>query len=226
MAKCPDCGAPQGAVVPPRKGTSRASLAGLMLITAFALGTFSGLGVLLGPEPVANEPNLFGLTFPLNGTVRDENGTPVADVNVTYGSVNVSTTENGAFGFAEVPLGVVDLEFRSKTHANLTIRLFVSSAQTIDATLPPSGAEPRRVEHSSYSSVGLVYQYCGFLWLGCALLALLGGVAAYRRRAWGLALAGAIAALFVSPPLSFVVGGVAIFLLVRGKREFVRLPKT
>ena len=49
------------------------------------------------------------------------------------------------------------------------------------------------------------------------VLAIIGGVFALKRRSWGMALTGAIAAFIIS----FVFGLCAIIFLVMSKREFV-----
>lgn len=52
--------------------------------------------------------------------------------------------------------------------------------------------------------------------IAIGFIALIGGIFALRRRAWGLALAGAILALFPIIPL----GVLAIIFVSMGKREF------
>ena len=224
MAKCPDCGAPQGTVVAPRKGFARASAAGFILIVAFALGTFQGLFIVADPELPANQPAIYGAEFPVNGTVRDETGAPAAGINVTFADRNVLTDENGSYLFTAVPSGVVDVVFRGEGRGNLTVRVFLYRATSVDADLRAPGSPDERVNHESSEVMNLAFQICGFVLIGSGLLCLLGGIAAYRRRRWGLALAGAVAALFVSPPVSLAVGGLAIFLVSRAKNEFQRLP--
>ena len=50
------------------------------------------------------------------------------------------------------------------------------------------------------------------------VIAIVGGIYAIRRRAWGMALAGAICALLVPPP--FILGILAIVFITMGKEEF------
>lgn len=208
----------------PRKGFSRSSAAGFILIVAFVLGTFQGLFIVFEPELPANQPAIYGAEFPINGTVRDENGTPVADVNVTFLDTTVLTDGNGSYTLPGLPSGVVDLVFHAQGHGNLTVRIFLYRAQSVDVQLLGPGSADARIDHESYEIVNIAFQVCGFVLIGCGLLCLLGGIAAYRRRSWGLALAGAVAALFVSPPLSLAVGGLAIFIVSRAKNEFQQLP--
>ena len=49
------------------------------------------------------------------------------------------------------------------------------------------------------------------------IIPIIGGIFSLKRRLWGLALAGAICALF---PLTFIFGILAIIFLVMGKNEF------
>ena len=51
-------------------------------------------------------------------------------------------------------------------------------------------------------------------------LALIGGIYALKRRKWGLALAGSIAAIFASMPLPFL-GIAATIFIVLSRKEFV-----
>lgn len=224
MVKCPDCGAPQGTAVPARRTSSKASTIGLLLVVSFLLGTIQGFYIVLQPDIAPNQWGIYGVSFPVHGTVQDENGTPLADVNVTHGDASTRTDANGSYAFADVSPGVVDFLFAAEGHANVTVRFFLQRAETIDAQLPASGAEAPRIDHPTYENLRIIFQSCGVIVLGCSLLALLGGIAAYRRRSWGLVLAGAIAALFVSPPISPLVGALAIFLAVRARAEFTRLP--
>lgn len=55
----------------------------------------------------------------------------------------------------------------------------------------------------------------GFV-LIAGIVAMVGGIAAVRRRGWGRALAGAIAAVFLLPP----VGILALVMVILGEGEF------
>jgi hypothetical protein len=206
--------------VAPRRGVSRASAVGLLLLISVMLGVFQGLFVVLDPELPANQPALYGSSFAINGTVLDANGVPLAGVNVSVPSQNVTTDALGGYRFDAVPSGVIDVEYRAEGNPNGTVRVFLIQDQTVDFRFAATPEEATRVDHGSYRMVSIVFQACGFVLLGCAALCLLGAVAAYRRRSWGLALAGSIAALFVSPPLSLLVGAIAIYMVARGKSEF------
>lgn len=50
------------------------------------------------------------------------------------------------------------------------------------------------------------------------IIAIVGGIYAIRKRAWGMALAGAICALLIPPP--FILGILAIVFITMGKDEF------
>lgn len=51
------------------------------------------------------------------------------------------------------------------------------------------------------------------------IVAIVGGIYALRRRVWGLALAGAICAFLIPPPIT-VLGILAIIFVAMGKGEF------
>ena len=68
--------------------------------------------------------------------------------------------------------------------------------------------------------------YLGQLMAGVAavpivlgIVGIIGGIYALRRKVWGLALAGAICALFILP-FGILVGLLAIIFLTLGKNEF------
>jgi hypothetical protein len=58
----------------------------------------------------------------------------------------------------------------------------------------------------------------GFPMIILGVVAIVGGVFALRRRVWGLALAGAICALFM--PTIALLGILAIIFVAMGKKEF------
>ncbi|MFC1845831.1 hypothetical protein ACFLYM_00250 [Chloroflexota bacterium] len=53
-----------------------------------------------------------------------------------------------------------------------------------------------------------------------AIIAIVGGVYALKRKIWGLALAGAILSIFIASPLGLALGIAAIVLLILSKEEF------
>lgn len=65
--------------------------------------------------------------------------------------------------------------------------------------------------------VGTVFGAAGVLWVILAVIAIVGGVFAIRRRAWGLALAGAICAVIW--PTS-ILGILAIIFVALSRPEF------
>ena len=53
-----------------------------------------------------------------------------------------------------------------------------------------------------------------------AVLALVGGIYALQRKVWGWALAGSIAAILASLPLSLFLGIAAVILVAQSRNEF------
>ena len=60
--------------------------------------------------------------------------------------------------------------------------------------------------------------------IALGLVAILGGVYALRRRRWGIALAGAICAAMIPPPL--FLGVLAIVFIAVGREEFIEGPES
>ena len=74
-------------------------------------------------------------------------------------------------------------------------------------------------------TIGLLAGFWGMGAIGAPLIvieiiSIIGGIFAIRRNIWGLALAGAICALF--PPPVIVLGILAIIFVAMGKKEFAQ----
>lgn len=75
---------------------------------------------------------------------------------------------------------------------------------------------------------GMGYGMMGMPWLGAigislivlGVISIIGGIFALQRRVWGLALAGAICALF--PPPLIVLGILSIIFLALSRKEFTQ----
>jgi subtilisin family serine protease len=78
-------------------------------------------------------------TFPVTGTVTDEEGTPIAGAKVTLLSTPiapVTTDASGAYGFADVPAGSYDVQVEAGTCLDgQTIQLVVDADETLDFVL-------------------------------------------------------------------------------------------
>lgn len=72
---------------------------------------------------------------------------------------------------------------------------------------------------SPLAEVGGIYALPGSGAIGLGIVALIGGIYALRRKAWGLVLTGAILAL-PSFPIGTVLGILAIIFVSLGKKEF------
>ena len=64
--------------------------------------------------------------------------------------------------------------------------------------------------------LGAIIGMFGAASIAAGIVAIVGGIFAFRRRVWGLALAGSILAIFCMAPL----GVLALIFLVLGTREF------
>lgn len=209
---------------PTRMRFSRASSAGLMLLILFGLAMLQGFWIVANPDLPAEQPSPLSVgAFSIRGNVTDADGRPVPNATVSVGDPaqrNTTTDAAGSYRLDGVPSGLVGLEVRAPPHAGATVRLFLFTDEVVDVRLPSAGAPEALVEHGSYSIVRGALQACGVLILGFGLVAVLGAVACYRRRNWGLALSGAICGLFVLLPVSLVVGGIAVALVSTAKKEF------
>ena len=68
--------------------------------------------------------------------------------------------------------------------------------------------------------IGRIMGALGAAGIGLGIVAVIGGIFALRRRAWGLALTGAILSLPLMPPLGPVLGILSIIFVSKGKGEF------
>lgn len=64
----------------------------------------------------------------------------------------------------------------------------------------------------------------GIILIVIGIISVIGGISALKRRKWGLALAGAILALF--PPPAIVLGILSIIFLALSKHEFNQIAST
>jgi hypothetical protein len=155
--------------------------------------------------------------------VRDANGTAVSNATVTLGgggknaTKNTTTDAGGAYRLEGVPIGVYDLNVTASNRTAI-VRMRVRQDEHVEVSLPAQGMVDS--EHESVGFIRLWLQVCGGLLLGLCLVTLLGTIACYRRRAWGLAVAGAITGSLLWLPLSLLLGIIALVLLLKGRSEF------
>jgi hypothetical protein len=77
---------------------------------------------------------------------------------------------------------------------------------------PHAGAYPQ-TPHLFFPGMGIA---CGIALLVIGVLAIVGGVYALKLKAWGLALAGSIAAVITGP----IIGLLALIFVVLGREDF------
>lgn len=75
------------------------------------------------------------------------------------------------------------------------------------------------IDPRDITGAGVIFAVVGAGILVLGIVSILGGVFALQRRVWGLALAGAICALFI-PPFGTILGILAIIFVSMGKKEF------
>ncbi|MBI2078176.1 MAG: carboxypeptidase regulatory-like domain-containing protein [Euryarchaeota archaeon] len=217
-ARCPDCGAPIGR----RKAAfGRARLAASILALLFLLAAFQTAFVL--DDPVARSvptPAGFGDVV-LSGVVRDATGNPASGVAVSAGAATNTTDAAGGYRVGGLGVGVHEVRFVGPDNETLVLRIFLTRDRTADVSLPGPGTVAT-ADHPSVTPVLLASKLCGGLLVGVGLLTAAGAVAAWRQRRWGLVLTAAIAGAFASLPLSIVLSGIAVYVVVAARKEFGR----
>lgn len=221
-ARCPECGAP--ALRETRGGFGRASAAGIFLLSLMVLGVFQGISFLIDPglEP-ASGIRLGGPILSVAGVVRDPTGAPVNNVTVTLAGPSeqiTSTDAQGGYRLENATPGVHDVVFTHPDQGSLRIRTVLLRDATMDAGLPGAPGEARYEESAAFRSLERITRALGAVVLGAGVLAAAGAAACFRRRGWGLALAGAIAGLAASLPLSLLIGGLTVVLVATARPEF------
>lgn len=223
MAKCPSCGLP----LKPQadQGRSRSLFAGFLLLALFAVGVLQAGLIIADPDAAVQPGSAFAVgSFEVAGAVLDANGTGVPNATVVLfegarekDPRNTTTDATGAFTFSDVEIGVYDLNATLDNRTSV-VRIMIRQDETVNITLPAEGEV--RTEHGSLAFIRVWLQVCGGLVLGLCLVTLLGTIACYRRRAWGLAIAGAVTGSLLWLPLSLLLGLIAVVLLVKGRPEF------
>lgn len=202
----------------PVSSFGRARLAAFLLALLFLLAAFQAAFVVRDPLDRQVVPLGFG-DISLAGVVRDTQANPVPGVLVTAGGKSNVTGEDGSYRLGGLGVGVHEVRFVGRDNATLVFRVFLGRDREADVALPGPG-EVARADDASVAPVALASRICGGLLLGVGLLTALGAVASWKRRKWGLALAGAIAGVFASPPLSIVLGAIAVYVVASAKKEF------
>jgi hypothetical protein len=140
-------------------------------------------------------------------------------------TASVFTNSNGTFEFTNIPLGIYNISataenFNINKTSNLVVDHNLNLTENFELTELNSPVK-------ATADVGVVY-YCLLGLVIIAIIALLGGISAYRRKRYGLAFAAAV--LSVGPAIllytdSFICGAavisvVALLLIVLSKNEF------
>ncbi|MCK5560027.1 MAG: carboxypeptidase regulatory-like domain-containing protein, partial [Thermoplasmata archaeon] len=170
------------------------------------------------------------------GRVVDENDEPLPDAKVKIVSRDIEidggnityTDQSGNFRFDDIPIGIYDLSAVAENYyinksCNLTVEYngIVNENFTLKYI-----SSPREVT----ADLAVMY-YCLVIYAIIAIIALLGGISAYRRKRYGLAFAGAVVGVIpaILPYTDLCICGSAILsvfallLLVLAKNEF-KLP--
>jgi hypothetical protein len=87
------------------------------------------------------------------------------------------------------------------------------AAQGVAPRLAPHAGAYPQMPHLFFPGMGIA---CGIALLVIGVLAILGGVYALKLKAWGLALAGSIAAVITGP----IIGLLALIFVVLGREDF------
>jgi hypothetical protein len=169
----------------------------------------------------------------VTGRVLDENDEPLQgakvqlvgwDVEQYEGNVTYSD-QAGNYEFSDIPIGLYNLTAVAENYyINKSLNLTVEHNGTATANYKLDYiSSPRKVT----ADLTVIY-YCLLIFFIIAIIALLGGISAYRRKRYGLAFAaavlGVIPAVLISTEL-FICGGaivsvIALLLLVLAKNEF------
>lgn len=172
----------------------------------------------------------------VTGRVVDENDEPLPDAKVQIvnsdieiDGVNITyTDQSGNFRFDDIPIGIYDLAAVAENYyINKSLNLTVEHNGIVNENFTlKSISSPREVT----ADLAVIY-YCLVIFAIIAIIALLGGISAYRRKRYGLAFAGAVVgiipAILMNTELcicgSAILSVLALMLLVLAKNEF-QLP--
>lgn len=222
--------------------------AGMMLLFVAVIGLWMGSVLVFTDDLVASGFADMEGTGDFAGRVTGPDDAPIAGVQVstTHGPdglaidavdrVNVTTGPDGRYRFTDLAAGVYTFRF---THPNQTAvvlqapvypdsyaSLFSGGSAFGNVEMPaPGGTEAKQVSRiDELQSAGRV---AGWIILVLSALALAGGWACIRRKAFPLAVVGAVAGIFT---FGFIVGSIvsalALILILMSRKEFPRKAQT
>ncbi len=169
----------------------------------------------------------------VTGNVMDEDDEPLQGAKLKlvgsdaelYEDNVIYSGQDGKYEFSNIPIGLYNLTAVAENYyINKSCNLTVEQNSTVTANFILNYiSSPRKVT----ADLTVIY-YCMLIFFIIAIIALLGGISAYRRKRYGLAFAGAvlgvIPAVLISTELFICVGAilsvVALLLLVLAKKEF------
>lgn len=225
---------------PPRhvkKRSSKPAIAGaLLIINALIAIVIAGLLISVGWMFSSSDGSFefFGMseTGDITGTVVYENGTPVegATISIVGESLTTQTNENGGYTLSDVPTGNQKVIVEKDGYNTIIYKAFIEpsgsrwdpdnktmeSGNDFDFTLSEGN---QTLERGSYPPWDLIMNFlyvCAALILIFAIITLIGGVYAIKRRHFGIALTGAILGVLTGGILALI----ALFILLIAKEEF------
>jgi len=139
-------------------------------------------------------------TVTMSGRIQTGDGEPIADVSVEVQGTEISTVTNpaGEYTLNNVPVGAKTLFIGRLGYSAVSAELFLIDNQTGDFNM--SKLKSRVYDNSD---VGVYFQ-CAITYIVIALMLLAGGIAAFKRKSYGVAM---IAAAFgVIGPIPFLFG--------------------
>lgn len=229
-----ECGEPRKTVLSALKErTNKPMIAGTLLIVAFVLGASWGGSFVFADSLLKDsmrQTTITGITGSINGTVTDQNNTPLLGVNITVETMNMSTTtnENGSYSLTKIPLGIHRLNLTKEGYRTQIYEILISPFQTTTYNMKMTSvgnqseypAENHTIDQL-WSKIRTSLFFCSAVFIVFAIFALVGAVYAIKRKQYPVAIIGSIFGIL---SFGFLIGSIcsiiALVLLIISKEEF------
>ncbi len=228
------------------KGSQKPGIAGALLIICGIIGILFGT-VLLATAPFVDElidNNWSAATRVIRGRVTTVNGTPIANATITVHDDNLTVTTNasGAYVIHGVPVGYCEITVEKTGYRTVRYKTFIvekgtggsqpgSKVETgddveLDFTLRKgAGTRTYGVPVATFARMGMTI--FGAISLFFALVALVGGLYALKRRKlWLVVLGSILGFLSVGFAIGSILALVALFIAILARKEFARSKRS
>jgi hypothetical protein len=215
--------------MPRRQGSSRTTIAGILLILSALFGVIMAISFVY-ISSIYDEGGIFDPDGIIEGKVEFVgNETDVENINVTLkspdGEEKGLTDSEGEFRFSRLTTGKHTIIVNKTGYKTVYEEVFFSGpgeTKSVTIELEEGNGETRNEVSETVSVWNQnLFLTCGVLVIVFSFIAFMGGIFAIKRTNYWLALLGSVAGIFaLGIGLGFIFSLIALFLLLTSRNEF------